>query len=75
MLGKSTVECIQSGAVYGFAAQVDGLCERIQDELGDCTIVSTGGLAGLITPLSKYIEHAEPWLTLYGLRLVYEKNV
>jgi len=75
VLGKSTVECIQSGAVYGFAAQVDGLCERIQDELGECTIVSTGGLAGLITPLSKYIERCEPWLTLYGLRLVYEKNV
>ena len=74
VLGKSTVESIQSGAVYGFAAQVDGLCERIQDELGDCTIVSTGGLAELITPLSKCIEHSEPWLTLHGLRLVYEKN-
>ena len=75
VLGKSTVECIQSGAVYGFAAQVDGLCERIQDELGECTIVSTGGLADLITPLSRDIEHVEPWLTLHGLRLVYEKNV
>jgi len=75
VLGKSTVECIQSGAVYGFAAQVDGLCERIQRELGDCTIVSTGGLADLITPLSTFIDHSEPWLTLHGLRLVYEKNV
>ncbi len=75
VLGKSTVECIQSGAVYGFAAQVDGLCERIQRELGDCTIVSTGGLADLITPLSTFIYHSEPWLTLHGLRLVYEKNV
>ena len=75
VLGKSTVECIQSGAVYGFAAQVDGLCERIQRELGDCTIVSTGGLADLITPLSAFIDHSEPWLTLHGLRLVYEKNV
>jgi type III pantothenate kinase len=74
VLGKSTVECIQSGAIYGFTAQVDGLCERIQDELGPCTIVSTGGLAELITPLSKYIQHSEPWLTLHGLRLVYEKN-
>ena len=75
VLGKTTVECIQSGAVYGFAAQVDGLCERIQAELGECTIVSTGGLAELITPLSKYIQHSEPWLTLHGLRLIYEKNV
>jgi len=74
VLGKSTVESIQSGAVYGFAAQVDGLCERIQRELGECTIVSTGGLADLITPLSSCIDHSEPWLTLHGLRLVYEKN-
>jgi type III pantothenate kinase len=74
VLGKSTVESIQSGAVYGFAAQVDGLCDRIQDSLGPCTVVSTGGLADLISPLSKRIEHSEPWLTLHGLRLVYEKN-
>ncbi len=74
VLGKSTVESIQSGAVYGFAAQVDGLCDRIQEELGTCTVISTGGLADLITPLSKRIEHSEPWLTLHGLRLVYEKN-
>ncbi|MCU0267135.1 MAG: type III pantothenate kinase [Acidimicrobiales bacterium] len=74
VLGKSTVESIQSGAVYGFAAQVDGLCERIQDELGACRIISTGGLAPLIAPLSRHIEADEPWLTLHGLRLVYEKN-
>jgi type III pantothenate kinase len=74
VLGKSTVESIQSGAVYGFASQVDGLCDRISDELGACTVISTGGLADLITPLSKRIEHTEPWLTLHGLRLVYEKN-
>jgi type III pantothenate kinase len=75
VLGKSTVESIQSGAVYGFAAQVDGLCDRIQKELGDCTIIATGGLSELITPLSGRIQHSEPWLTLHGLRLVYEKNV
>jgi len=74
VLGKSTVESIQSGAVFGFSAQVDGLCDRIQDEIGECTIISTGGLAGLIHPLSKRIQHDEPWLTLHGLRLVYEKN-
>ncbi len=75
VLGKSTVESIQSGAVYGFAAQVDGLCDRIEAELGDCTVVSTGGLADLITPLSQRIQHIEPWLTLHGLRLVHEKNL
>lgn len=75
VLGKSTVESIQSGAVYGFAAQVDGLCDRIVAELGECTIVSTGGLADLITPLSRRIQQTEPWLTLHGLRIVYEKNL
>lgn len=74
VLGRSTVESIQSGATYGFAAQVDGLCERIIDELGPCTVVSTGGLGGVISPLSRLIEHEEPWLTLHGLRLVFEKN-
>jgi type III pantothenate kinase len=75
VLGKSTVESIQSGAVYGFAAQVDGLCDRIEAELGECTVVSTGGLADLITPYSERIQHVEPWLTLHGLRLVHEKNL
>lgn len=74
VLGKSTVESIRSGAVYGFAAQVDGICARIEGELGACTVVSTGGLAELIAPLSERIEYQEPWLTLHGLRLVYEKN-
>lgn len=74
VLGKSTVESIQSGAVYGYAAQVDGLCDRIEAELGECTVVSTGGLADLITPHSRSIQHTEPWLTLHGLRLVHEKN-
>jgi type III pantothenate kinase len=74
VLGKSTVESIQSGAVYGFAAQVDGLVARIEDELGPCTVLSTGGLAALISPFSERIQHVEPWLTLHGLRLVHEKN-
>ena len=74
VLGRSTVESIQSGATFGFAAQVDGLCDRIIDTLGDCTVVATGGLADHIAPLSRRIEHVEPWLTLHGLRLVYEKN-
>ena len=73
-IGKTTVECMQSGALYGFAGQVDGLCRRIQAELGPCTVVATGGLSGLITPLSEAIQHHEPWLTLHGLRLVFERN-
>lgn len=75
VIGKSTTEALQSGAIYGFAAQVDGICRRMQDELGDCTVVATGGLAGLISRFSTTIQHVDPWLTLHGLRIVYERNV
>ncbi len=74
VLGRTTVESIQSGIVYGFAAQVDGLCARIEDELGACTVVGTGGLSPLIAPFSQRIDHIEPWLTLHGLRLVHAMN-
>jgi type III pantothenate kinase len=75
VIGKNTVESMQSGAVYGFAAQVDGLCARFEQELGPSTVVATGGLAGLIAPLTDSIDHHEPWLTLYGLRIIYDRNV
>lgn len=74
VLAKNTVESVQSGAIYGFAAQVDGLCRRLEAELGPCTVVGTGGLAGLIGPVSEAIEHHEPWLTLYGLRIIFGRN-
>jgi len=74
VIGKNTVESIQSGAVYGFAAQVDGLCARFEAELGECTVIATGGLASLIAPLSPRIDHQEPWLTLHGLRIIWERN-
>ncbi|MDQ3575375.1 MAG: type III pantothenate kinase [Actinomycetota bacterium] len=78
-IGKTTVECMQSGVLYGFAGQVDGLCRRIQAELAhtevrECTVVATGGLSSLIAPLSETIQHHEPWLTLHGLRLIFERN-
>jgi type III pantothenate kinase len=73
-IGRSTVESIQSGVMFGYTEMVDGLCRRIQAELGDSTVVATGGLGGLITPLSNEIDHYDPWLTLHGLRLIYEKN-
>ena len=62
--------------LYGFAAQVDGLCRRIKDELGH--VHGRGHRRPgrlIIAPLSQTIEHHEPWLTLHGLRLVYERNV
>jgi type III pantothenate kinase len=74
-IGKNTVEALQSGALYGFAGQVDGLVDRITEELGEVTaVVATGGLAPIVVPESRRITHHEPDLTLVGLRLVYEKN-
>ena len=75
VIGKSTVESIQSGAVYGYTGLVDAMCRRIAHELGPSAVIATGGLAGLITPLSEMIQHHEPWLTLHGLRLVFERNI
>jgi type III pantothenate kinase len=74
VLAKNTVESVQSGVIYGFAAQVDGLCRRLEDEIGPCTVVATGGLAGLIGPHSRAIEYHEPWLTLDGLRIIFGRN-
>ncbi|MDA8381016.1 MAG: type III pantothenate kinase [Actinomycetota bacterium] len=75
VIGKSTVESIQSGAFYGFVAQVDGLCRRFEQELGPSTVVATGGLAGLMAGQSEMVQHIDPWLTLHGLRIIYERNV
>jgi len=74
VIGKSTVESIQSGAIFGFAGAVDGLCRRFEAELGPCSVVSTGGLGDVIAPWSACIQHHEPWLTLHGLRLIWERN-
>lgn len=74
VIGRSTVESIQSGVLYGFAAQVDGIIDRILDELGEATIIGTGGLASLIAPHTKHVRIIEPWLTLHGLRIVHERK-
>lgn len=75
VIGKNTVEALQSGALYGFAGQVDGLVDRIVEELGEVTaVVATGGLAPIVVPESQTITHHDPDLTLTGLRLVFEKN-
>ena len=74
VIGKTTVESIQSGALYGFTAMIDGMNARFLDELGDANIVATGGLAHLIAPISTTIEHVEPFLTLHGLRIVHARN-
>ena len=75
VIGKNTVEALQSGALYGFAGQVDGLVDRIVEELGDVTaVVATGGLASIVVPESATITNYEPDLTLLGLRLVFDRN-
>ena len=74
-VGKNTVEALQSGAVYGFAGQVDGLVDRIIDEVGPVTaVVATGGLATVVIGESETITHHDPNLTLTGLRMVFERN-
>lgn len=75
VIGKNTVESVQSGLLYGTAAEVDGMVERIRAELERATVVATGGLAGIIVPHCRTVDHHDPWLTLEGLRLVFEKNV
>jgi type III pantothenate kinase len=75
VIGKSTVEALQSGILYGFAGQIDGLVRRITAELGGtAVVVATGGLAGLVIAESETIQHHQPDLTLIGLRLVYARN-
>jgi type III pantothenate kinase len=76
VIGKSTVEALQSGALYGTVGLVDGLVRRILAELATpAQVVATGGLAALVVAESETLDHHEPNLTLIGLRLVFEKNV
>ena len=73
VIGRNTVHALQSGVVYGFAGQVDGIVRRMQGELGGTArVLATGGLAGLIAPHAETVDEHVPDLTLEGLRLVYE---
>jgi type III pantothenate kinase len=81
VIGKNTVEALQSGTIYGFAGQVDGLVKRITHELellypdsGPVSVIATGGLAPLVIGVSETIDFHEPDLTLIGLRLVHVRN-
>jgi type III pantothenate kinase len=75
VIGKTTVGGLQSGLVYGFAGQVDGIVGRIREEIGaEARAVATGGLADLVAPHSRTIERVDPFLTLEGLRMVWDLN-
>ncbi|MDT0381811.1 type III pantothenate kinase [Streptomyces sp. DSM 42041] len=79
VIGKNTVEAMQAGILYGFAGQVDGVVRRMAAELADdpddVTVIATGGLSPMVLGEAELIDEHEPWLTLVGLRLVYERNV
>jgi type III pantothenate kinase len=75
VIGKTTTAALQAGLVYGFAGQVDGIVERMREELGaGVHVIATGGLASLIAPHARTVEEVDPFLTLQGLRLVWERN-
>jgi type III pantothenate kinase len=75
LIGKSTVEAIRSGVIYGFASQVDGMLARLRGELGESIdAIATGGLASAIVPFCEQIEEIDDLLTLTGLRLIHELN-
>jgi type III pantothenate kinase len=78
-IGKNTVESLQSGILYGFAGQVDGMVRRLStalvpDDPGSVHVIATGGLATLVVDHSETVTRYEPALTLIGLRLIWERN-
>lgn len=75
VVGKNTVECLQSGLYYGFGGQVDRIVERMIEEVGPVkAVIATGGLAPLVLAECTTVTHHEPMLTLRGLQMVYARN-
>jgi type III pantothenate kinase len=74
-IGRTTVESIQSGVMFGYAGAIDALAERIAGELGSgTTVLATGGLGGIFMGLCRTLERYEPNLTLDGLRLAWDRQ-
>ena len=78
VIAKNTVEAIQSGAVFGFAGQVDAIVTRIVSELGrsaeEVEVIGTGELSGFVSDHCSTVGRCEPWLTLEGLRIIFDRN-
>ncbi len=75
VIGKNTVHAMQSGLLFGYVSMVEGMVERFRQELGpQMKVVATGGLAEIVAKETKVIDHIAPWLTLDGLRIIWELN-
>ena len=75
LIGTNTIDCMKSGILYGTAASMDGMIDRIREEMGEVTVVATGGLAGKIVPLCKNKIIHDDELLIKGLMLIYNKNI
>ncbi len=75
LIGTNTIDCMKNGILYGTASSMDGIIDRIRDEIGDITIVATGGLAGTIVPLCRNKVILDDELLIKGLMIIYNKNI
>jgi type III pantothenate kinase len=74
-IGRNTTHAMQSGLLFGYVALVEGMVSRFREELGaDMRVISTGGLAEIVARETDAIQVVAPWLTLDGLRLIWEMN-
>ncbi|PWH18585.1 MAG: type III pantothenate kinase [Anaerolineae bacterium] len=75
VIGRNTVHAMQSGLLFGYVSMVEGMVERFRAELGpEMKVIATGGLAEIVAKETKVIQHIAPWLTLDGLRIIWELN-
>lgn len=75
VIGKNTIDCMRSGIMYGSAGMIDGMIDRMEEELGmETTIVATGGLSRFVVPLCRHKITYDKELLLKGLLVLYEKN-
>lgn len=75
LIGTNTIDCMKSGILYGTASNMDGMIDRIRDEIGDVSVVATGGLAGTIVPLCRNKVILDDELLIKGLMIIYNKNI